>query len=353
MHYSSKGVAVITLILTTSLLLMTIPSVIASSVGSNYCLSNHITLTEVVKVGNGYLEVKINVSVKGVKEGLNVSIYTELLGLKGIKEINYTPPLMDFIVITDKGTFRWSKGKFFIQAYLKKELPLRVRNSLLVKGKCVRALVIIIKPIGYLRIVGTLPPQLITSLSMRQPSPPKAVAVTKLSSGPSNYTTTTASVKAVPQCTVGVLPPTTSSTTKTIPTKAGIEEVTKTVTPTVTTTLTTKAKVTKTSPHKALTTTASPPCEGNVCRAPLPSITPGLTTSEKEVGVNSVAGIKGGSTVVKSLTTSSTSVTPTAGTHYVGTETHYLIFKVGRVLIAVVVATTVAIITYVLLYRRS
>ncbi len=350
MYYLSKGAVVITLLLITSLLI-TIPSVIASSVGSNYCLSNHIALTEVVKVANGYLEVKINVSIKEVKEGLNVSIYTELIGLKGIKEINYTPPLMDFIVVTDKGIFRWSRGKFFIQAFLKKELPLRVRNSLLVKGNCVRALVIIIKPIRYLRIVGTLPPQLITYSSIRQPSPPKAIVVTKLSSRFSNYTTTTASVKAVPQCTAGVLPPTTSSTTRIIPTKAGIEGVTKTVTPTVTTTLTTKAtKVTKTSPRKALTTTTSPTCESNVCKAPLPSITPGLVTSKKELGTSSVTGVK--STVVKSLTTSSTTVTPAMSTRYVGTGTNY-VFKVGRVLIAVVVATTVAIITYVLLYRRS
>jgi len=101
--------------------------------------------------------VSVKLNVVKVKEGeFLVSVSTTLTPRDGGKvTIMFTPPLTDVIVSTDTGNFRWSQGKYFIQAIVSKELPITSKIGMKVRGECVKAVIVKIRPLKTTIAFGT------------------------------------------------------------------------------------------------------------------------------------------------------------------------------------------------------
>ena len=93
------------------------------------------------------VEVTLNVT-RNPKGGFTVTVTTTLTP-KGVSKasIMFTPPLTDMVVRTDAGTFRWSEGKYFIQAIISRELPLTDKIGMNVKGTCVKYVSVEVRPL--------------------------------------------------------------------------------------------------------------------------------------------------------------------------------------------------------------
>lgn len=101
--------------------------------------------------------VSVTLSVTRVKEGefLVTALTTLTPQGSGKTTIMFTPPLTDMVVSTDTGTFRWSQGKYFIQAIISKELPLTSKIEMKVKGECVKAVAVEVRPLKTTVVFGT------------------------------------------------------------------------------------------------------------------------------------------------------------------------------------------------------
>ena len=102
--------------------------------------------------------------VTGVRQGVLVSVMLNITKVKegeflvtastaltpqgsGKVTIMFTPPLTDMVVSTDTGTFRWSQGKYFIQAIISKDLPTTSKIEMKVKGSCVKSVIVEVRPL--------------------------------------------------------------------------------------------------------------------------------------------------------------------------------------------------------------
>ncbi len=101
--------------------------------------------------------VSVTLNVTRVKEGefLVTASTTLTPQSSGKVTIMFTPPLTDMVVSTDAGTFRWSQGKYFIQAIISKELPVTSKIEMKVKGECVKAVTIEVRPLKTTIVFGT------------------------------------------------------------------------------------------------------------------------------------------------------------------------------------------------------
>ncbi len=101
--------------------------------------------------------VSVTLSVTRVKEGefLVTALTTLTPQGSGKATIMFTPPLTDMVVSTDTGIFRWSQGKYFIQVIISKELPITSKIEMKVKGECVKAVAVEVRPLKTTVVFGT------------------------------------------------------------------------------------------------------------------------------------------------------------------------------------------------------
>ncbi len=101
--------------------------------------------------------VSVMLSVTRVKEGefLVTALITLTPQGSGKATIMFTPPLTDMVVGTDTGTFRWSQGKYFIQAIISRELPVTSKIEMKVKGECVKVVAVEVRPLKTTVVFGT------------------------------------------------------------------------------------------------------------------------------------------------------------------------------------------------------
>jgi len=131
--------------------------------GSNACLLGTYTAEESTILNNPVtgtqqeVLVRVTLNVTQVKnEVFLVTAVTTIIPQGGEKaSIMFTPPLTDMVVYTDAGTFRWSQGKFFIQAIISKELPITSKIEMEVKGGCVKAVNVEVRPLKKVLTFGT------------------------------------------------------------------------------------------------------------------------------------------------------------------------------------------------------
>ncbi len=101
--------------------------------------------------------VGVTLSVVKVKDGEFLVTASTTLTPQGSGKVTimFTPPLTDMVVVTDVGTYRWSQGKYFIQAIISKELPTTSKVEMKVKGECVRAVTVEVRPLRMTITFGT------------------------------------------------------------------------------------------------------------------------------------------------------------------------------------------------------
>ncbi len=333
---------VLTLVLTA--LLTSVPILGNSDTQVITCLGRDVGISEVINLPQGVLNVSIKVHAKEVEGGLNVTVSLKLSSLGGLNDIKYTPPLLDFIVVTDKGLFRWSRGKFFTQSVMIKKLPVITSESLIVRGSCIKSVVVIIKPINYFRVLGTTE-FLRELLSVMGGRVYRAVNTTTVNRELSVKVITPTTVKPAPQCTAGVLvsPQSLSTSSRSV----------KSLT---TSTATVATVITKSEVTKSLTTTQ---CLSSVCRAPSPPVVAksvGLGGGAEGVKlVTKTTTVTRTETVVTSVTKAVTGGTYVSSTRYssVVSGGAYVLPNALKLVIATAVAVVVGIVTYLILYRRS
>ncbi len=121
-----------------------------------YCLSGSISYTEVINYDGNNIVVNLTIIQELISENeMNITVKLDLVSYtKGLK-INYTPPLLDYIIgYSDGHVKRWSKGKFFIQAILSEELPLSKSYSMITDYGCIQFIIIKIRPLNYVRAIS-------------------------------------------------------------------------------------------------------------------------------------------------------------------------------------------------------
>ncbi len=121
-----------------------------------YCLSKSISYTETINYNGKEVLINLNIIQEPIdKDKINLTVRLNLTSqIKGLR-INYTPPLLDYVIRYSDGRIRrWSEGKFFIQVILSKELPLSKSYSMIVDEGCLQFIVIEIRPLNYVRVIG-------------------------------------------------------------------------------------------------------------------------------------------------------------------------------------------------------
>ncbi|OYT47361.1 MAG: hypothetical protein B6U85_05390 [Desulfurococcales archaeon ex4484_42] len=121
-----------------------------------YCLSGSISYAEVINYDGNNIVINLTIVQEPISENkMNVTVKLDLMSYtKGLK-INYTPPLLDYVIGYSDGRLkRWSEGKFFIQVILSKELPLSKSYSMITDYGCIQYVVIKIRPLNYVRTIS-------------------------------------------------------------------------------------------------------------------------------------------------------------------------------------------------------
>jgi len=121
-----------------------------------YCLSGSISYTEVINYNSNNIVINLTIIQEPInKNEMNITVKLDLVSYtKGLK-INYTPPLLDYVIgYSDGRVKRWSEGKFFIQAILSKELPLSKSYSMIVDYGCIQYIIVKIRPLNYIRTIS-------------------------------------------------------------------------------------------------------------------------------------------------------------------------------------------------------
>lgn len=218
------------------------------------CLLGKYVISDYAYYEGNYVPVHVEIDISKCSVGkVNVTVRLKVLPVKGVDSIAYTPPLLDFTVVTADGrSISWSSGKFFIQVVKLVELPISECKYLVVSTDCVKSLIIHVRALRYERLVTASPEELLKAVC---PAPVPLV-------GTLNITMVSETAKGLPKPTskapmrapVTIVPTVTPSTTKVSPqyriaTKTYETYLTYTVTRTVevTKTVTTVKTLTKTS----------------------------------------------------------------------------------------------------------
>jgi len=121
-----------------------------------YCLSGSISYAEVINYNGNNIVINLTIVQEPIGENeMNITVKLDLMSYtKGLK-INYTPPLLDYVIGYSDGRLkRWSEGKFFIQVILSKELPLSKSYSMITDYGCIQYIIIKIRPLNYVRTIS-------------------------------------------------------------------------------------------------------------------------------------------------------------------------------------------------------
>ena len=150
-----------------------------------YCLSKSISYTEVINYNGNNMVINITIVRELISEKeANITVRLDLLSYtKGLK-INYTPPLLDYVIgYSDGRVKRWSEGKFFIQVILSEELPISKSYSMITDYGCIQYIIIKIRPLNYVRTISVAEISYLPGLSQEAkaivtPTTPKTYTVT-------------------------------------------------------------------------------------------------------------------------------------------------------------------------------
>lgn len=136
------------------------PALTSSNSGcllGTYTVERSVVVNDPITGTKQEVLVSVALNVTRVKEGEFLVTASTTLTPQGSGKVTvmFTPPLTDMVVSTDTGIFRWSQGKYFIQAIISEELPVTSKIEMKVKGECVKAVTIEVRPLKTTITFGT------------------------------------------------------------------------------------------------------------------------------------------------------------------------------------------------------